>query len=509
MTITLTGSRPGSGSGNLSQAQLAILSSPPEAKGIVVDGSLDLHGAQYTPTWTRLAATARTGDSFVWLQEPVNWEPGQTVVIVTSALRDSRDYSESEERRIVQAWTTGDGIGVLLLDLPLRYNHTARVEYQTEVALLSRRLVFQGALNDSVPIDMPSNPANLSCLLPSTVAGSVTYGPCDDQFLTGYGGHIMMRGTAAVGRISGVQLTRVGQTNVLGRYPLHFHFVGNGGSNSFIQDSSFWHSYYRCVSIHATNNTRLSRNVAHDITGYCYYLEDGVENGNTLECNLASWVHTLYKGAYFPTTGTASGQFMDDQNTSPYLLLPADTTASAFYITNVNNNFTGNVAAGGWSGFVFPILPTPIGLSRYTPAPPPQSIATAVFDGNVAHSSGFWWNLGGCIYVGGLLQYSSTSATTLTYNPGRLTSGHPGRVIFTRTKVWGCSIGIMHWGSQALIDRSEAADFLTRSFSVFGAVHVSNSLVTCRSGAVLGTGAVSRGVPTGPFYQWGLAQFQW
>lgn len=153
---------------------------------------------------------------------------------------------------------------------------------------------------------------------------------------------------------------------------------------------------------------------------------------------------------------------------------------------------------------------TPIGLSRYTPAPSPQMLVTSVFDGNVAHSSGYWWNLAGCIYVGGLLQYPSSSATSLTYNPGRFTSGHAGKVTFTRTKVWGCSIGIMHWGSQALLDRSEAADFTTRSFSVFGSVHVNNSLVTCRSGAVLGTGLVSRsGAPTGPFYQYGLAQFQW
>lgn len=77
VTITLTGSRPGAGSGNLSQAQLAVLDAPAEAKGVVVDGLLDLHGAQYTPTWTRLAAAARAGEALVWLQEPVNWEAGR------------------------------------------------------------------------------------------------------------------------------------------------------------------------------------------------------------------------------------------------------------------------------------------------------------------------------------------------------------------------------------------------------------------------------------------------
>jgi hypothetical protein len=80
----------------------------------------------------------------------------------------------------------------------------------------------------------------------------------------------------ATGRLSGVQLYRMGQTNVKGRYPIHFHQVGEGGFRSFVQDSSIWHSFYRCVSIHGTNSTRISRNVAHDVSGFCYYLEDGV-----------------------------------------------------------------------------------------------------------------------------------------------------------------------------------------------------------------------------------------
>ena len=77
-----------------------------------------------------------------------------------------------------------------------------------------------------------------------------------------------------------------------------------------------------------------------------------------------------------------------------------------------------------------------------------------------------------------------------------------------RTKVWGCSIGLMHWGSSITIDRFESSDFTTRSLSVFGEVFVSNAVFTCRTGAVLGTGMVYRGNPTGLFYQSSLAEFQ-
>jgi hypothetical protein len=47
------------------------------SKGIAVmpSGSLDVHGTRYR-SWSRLAATALAGDSFVQLQHAVNWIPG-------------------------------------------------------------------------------------------------------------------------------------------------------------------------------------------------------------------------------------------------------------------------------------------------------------------------------------------------------------------------------------------------------------------------------------------------
>jgi hypothetical protein len=48
------------------------------SKGIAVmtTGSLDIHGTRYR-SWTRLAATAMSGDAFIQLQHPVNWVPGE------------------------------------------------------------------------------------------------------------------------------------------------------------------------------------------------------------------------------------------------------------------------------------------------------------------------------------------------------------------------------------------------------------------------------------------------
>lgn len=43
-------------------------------KGIYVPGEIDVHGKQFHPTWSRLAATANNGDDRVHLQHNVNWE---------------------------------------------------------------------------------------------------------------------------------------------------------------------------------------------------------------------------------------------------------------------------------------------------------------------------------------------------------------------------------------------------------------------------------------------------
>jgi len=84
-----------------------------------------------------------------------------------------------------------------------------------------------------------------------------------------------------------------------------------------------------------------------------------------------------------------------------YLLLPADLTASPFYITNMMNYIVGNTAVGGWSGFAFPILPDAIGVSRSATFHP-YTRTTLLFDGNTARSSGWWWDSAGALRAVGV-----------------------------------------------------------------------------------------------------------
>jgi hypothetical protein len=207
----------------------------------------------------------------------------------------------------------------------------------------------------------------------------------------------------------------MGQTNVLGRYPMHFHLLGNSCSDCYFRDSSVHRSYYRCISIHGTHSTHISENVAYDVTGYCYYFEDGVEENNRMEFNLGAHIHLILGPEGVPAFGY--GQTIPTVRQSNTLTLPADITASAFYITNVHNYIIGNAASGGWTGFAFPNLPEPVGAHRGVVNIRPSSVTGLTINGNSAHSSGWWWRHAGAFYWGGSLYYNTNDE--LEYNAGR------------------------------------------------------------------------------------------
>lgn len=196
-----------------------------------------------------MAKRVKAGETSLYLQDEVNWEPGQEIVLVTSAVRDSRDWHENEVHVISSVSTSNTPSSqvksVIQLTAPAQYDHigmrekrcgvskvliritsncsffprfVARQEYQVEVGLLSRMITVQGAAGDSPPTD--TTPA--SCQLVNDYGDSrfaFGYGQvdCPNTFLTGYGGHIMIH-DGGIGYVEGVELYRMGQTNFLGRY---------------------------------------------------------------------------------------------------------------------------------------------------------------------------------------------------------------------------------------------------------------------------------------------------
>eukprot|EP00927_Polykrikos_kofoidii_P063907 TRINITY_DN5882_c0_g1_i2.p1 TRINITY_DN5882_c0_g1~~TRINITY_DN5882_c0_g1_i2.p1 ORF type:complete len:1020 (-),score=137.03 TRINITY_DN5882_c0_g1_i2:213-3131(-) len=431
-----------------------------KGKGLMVypGGSLEVHGKRYSPTWTRLARTAQAGERRVSLQVPVNWEVGQQVMLTTTAYRDWEDSHQNEVRTLVSV----DGV-VITLDRPLSFNHYGGSEYSGEVALLSRSVVVQGDEHS-------------------------------EKFK--FGGHTLcMRGSSC--RLGYVEGYRLGQRNVMGRYPFHFHKMGTvDSSRAYFKGCSVHHSFFRAYTVHGTSGSEVLDNVAYDVVGSAYYLEDGVEENNTLQGNLAAFVHVMAPRSY---AGYGWGQYANPETTTPERIVPTDLTAAGFYCTNANNRWRGNAASGGFVGFLFPAVTHALGASyaAKTDSYRPETLRLLEFDGNTAHSSGSYWSQGACIYVGGRLEMvdPEKNSSHYFYNFGRTEPKELGGslrrlgMVFKNTKVFACRRGVMFWGAQGGSDEPylalrgyEAHDTPVAAVQMLGRTAVFNAVLSCSSG---------------------------
>ena len=448
------------------------------SKGLMASGTVEIHAKQYHPTFTRLAASVSINDTVIVLQDEVNWEVGQKILLTTTAFYDcpkefaswcapcamwEQDqkkasckapnyYPHQNEIRTIVAISNGTKYKniAIQVDQPVLYSHFAGVEYAGEVALLSRRFRFIG----------------------------------EDSGTDYFGGHIMIHKTTGIGRFSGVQGENMGQLNVMGRYPFHFHLIGENGSKSFIQDCLVTNSNFRAYTIHGVNNTRLSRSVAYNVKGFAVYLEDAIEENNLIEYNLMAHIHPIFR----PADGDG-GQNGDQEIQRPELLVPADISASGYYITNAYNDIIGNVASGGWSGFAFPNAFKPLGLHKDLDLGNrnPANRPTKSFVGNTAHSTGFYWRAHGAgVYVGGNIYYDAESRE-MRYNSGRTTrktilaNGNDAKMVFNDTKVFAANKGVAHWGNRIEIYGLEVHDFGRAGAMLFGQCALVNGLINART----------------------------
>ncbi|MBB6098633.1 cell migration-inducing and hyaluronan-binding protein [Deinobacterium chartae] len=304
----------------------------------VMGGTLDIHGEARGPVWTRLAQTAPAGAQEIVLEGATQWRVGDRIVIASTDF----DPAQAEERLIRSV--SGNRIG---LSEPLKYTHWGQkfnyggteLDERAEVALLTRNVRIEGEEATS---------------------------------LSGIGAQMMvMDGGKA--RLENLELTRVGQRNVLRRYPIHFHMLGAGGTGSYVRSAAIHGSFNRCLTVHGTNNLEIKNNVAYNAVGHCYFLEDGAETGNVFEKNLGILTRK------------------PDANRGEQPLLDSDRTPATFWITHPANTFVGNVAAGSQgTGFWIALPEHPTGLSGQTAAAAaiwPRRTPLGRFEGNVAHSN--------------------------------------------------------------------------------------------------------------------------
>jgi len=469
-----------------------------DTKGIVItdtDGARwDFHGKLYQPTWTRLAAhipgndtgegTPSIRNSVLFLQDCVNWPLGGTIVVTTSQLKDTRSYNYNEqgiisfESNAVECVSIdGREYGKITLTQPLvHYHHAGENEYQCEVMLLTRNIVIEG--------NQYSEPTDTTPLGCDSLSNGFTDEPCLN-YLTGFGGHSIIIGQS-VGRIRGVEFRKMGMTNVVGRYPVHFHY-STTGSESMVTDSSVHRSYYRAYVVHNTFNLRVLSNVCYDVSGHAYYLESGVEEFNRVEYNLAAFVHVINGAVIMGATD-------DERPQTSSIAVPADHTASGFYISNVHNYIIGNAASGGWAGIQFPILPQPADPNLRFNGVVPKDRMALVVSGNSVHSSS-WFGLNtGAFYSGGSLYWEEDDleSEVLKYNAGREGStrltrhtkdeeGNNAWFEVWNSTAWLVNVGATGWGKRSEIRGFEAHDFTRRGIFVLFTVWLDSIVLNCRT----------------------------
>ncbi|KAG2432951.1 hypothetical protein HXX76_008679 [Chlamydomonas incerta] len=312
----------------------------------VRDGLVVLHGQHKTPTFTRLTQTADVNATALNLDGVVNWVAGDEIAIASSSF-----FTDESETAIIVSVEVDDyyNTSTIRLDRKLNFTHLgvveqiaggaagASIDMRAEVAVLTRNVVFQGD---------------------------------EDSERYMFGAQIMVntpssRPRANI-RFEQAEFRQTGQAFRLGRYTIHFHMHGDLAYQSWVKGCAIHHTYNRAVTIHGSHRVILRDNVAYSNMGHAFFLEDGIETGNIIEGNLG-----------FSTKASPA-------------LLNTDTTPATFWITNPNNTYRNNVAAGSDAyGYWVRLLDHPEGPS-YTTSVCPKFTPLGRFENNVAHSNIFY-----------------------------------------------------------------------------------------------------------------------
>jgi len=326
-------------------------------RGIMLSGgTLNLHGDRKN-AWTKLAKTAEAGSNAIEVLNAAEWRVGDQIVLASTDF----DPRQAERRNITAI--SGNSI---TLDKPLEYMHFGKITFgvdeRGEVGLLTRNIKVQAS---------------------------------EDADQSYFGGHIMAMVTSKM-YVDGVELTRMGQNLTLARYPIHWHLVGDG-AGQYIKNAAIHDTYSRCVTVHGTDNLRIENNVTFNTVGHCFFLEDGIETGNQYVRNLAIQTKCHMTKPCDPTDLGPFGASADGLNfkttgqDSKEILIPSDNTASSFWITNPDNVYVDNVAAGSdATGFWLAAPEHPTGAFEGTDrskAMWPRRMNIREFRGNVAHSN--------------------------------------------------------------------------------------------------------------------------
>ena len=300
-------------------------------RGIMISGgTLNLHG-NHTNAWTKLSTTAQAGATSIEVLNAAQWKVGDEIVLA------STDYDARQAERRTIAAISGNRI---TLDKKLDYMHFGKITFEVdergEVGLLTRNIKIQASAD------------------------------AEQSF---FGGHIMAMVEQDVRR--GRRAESHGPEPDTGPLSDPLAPGRRCGKGQYIRNAAIHDTYNRCVTVHGTNYLQVENNVTYNNVGHCFFLEDGIEHGNQFVRNLAIQTKCHTSKPCDPTDLAPFGSTADLLNfkttgqDSKDVLIPSDNTVSSYWITNPDNTYVGNVAAGSdATGFWFAFPDHPTGAVR-------------------------------------------------------------------------------------------------------------------------------------------------
>ncbi|XP_010133111.1 PREDICTED: fibrocystin-like, partial [Buceros rhinoceros silvestris] len=298
--------------------------------------------------FTHLISSAHANDTRLLLQEPVDWQPGDEILVGRTGLGDAQ---QQEEMAVIESVNSTE----LYLRSPLRHSHTVGEGWvngqspplRAVVALISRRVVVQG----NVTME------RMSHLRHCTKAGGsrCLYKRSERQLGSRDLGAIMVveafQGEASRLQVEGVQFRQVGQA--FQQYHSALSVSGNTQmADSYIRGCCVLDSFGQGLRLTGISNLSVDSNVFYNISGHGLLLGEGLEEGNRVSNNIVIGL-----------SGT-------DGLSNIETLSPA-----GIYVRAPANHIKGNTVSAAGYGYLFHLFPEG-----------PSKMPLLSFSENIAHS---------------------------------------------------------------------------------------------------------------------------
>ncbi|XP_054677395.1 fibrocystin isoform X5 [Grus americana] len=318
----------------------------------VRNGTLSLHGWMPKVAFTDLKSSARANDTRLMLLEPVDWQPGDEIVVGRTGLGDAQ---QQEEMAVIESVNNTE----LHLKSPLRYSHNVEegwvngqsLPLRAVVALISRRVVVQG----NVTMERMSHLRQ--CVKAGVTRGGsrCLYKRSERQLGSRDLGAIVVveafQGETSRLQMEGVQFHHVGQAFQQHRSALTV--AGNAWmADSYIRGCCVLDSFGQGLRLTGISNLTVDSNVFYNISGHGLLLGEGLEEGNRVSNNIVIGL-----------SGT-------DGLSNIETLSPA-----GIYIRAPANHIKGNTVSAAGYGYFFHLSPEG-----------PSKIPLLSFSENIAHS---------------------------------------------------------------------------------------------------------------------------